>query len=819
MPIATDVAVDISGNIRYVGAEHGGGSPGYYTVLELHRFLQGLADDAVASGDDLIDITDDTPSDRATDNIITLLGSYNIDDLMAEHLYDGSITQGSGITETRYSGIVVVGAVNNTATELVLVRNNQVLKNYWGTVANTPANLKDSAANILLRTLVKSRDAGLNIDAAKVRVQARHLQDTYAEFGATLGLGNATAAIFTNSDLNNQNNDATIAALSGITNVEGWQEIDLGNGNGNQPYYSQWNRAANSINDLYEWAKWIQQRPPSEDSATNDSSTNYIVDDNDTTSLGRAQSWQMGTPGERITKVVFNLKIGAGTPTGTMYAEIDTHSGATYGTNSVPGESVQATSDTVDVGILTTTYQPVEFLFSGAQQVLLTAATNYTVIIHHDDGTAANYVHVEGDATGTHSGNMATESPATTWTATAAADLDFEVHTSPDIHSMSGELFRGITHQITYTLEAGGPFTEDEVIAWGTIFDYNTEASFPFVLGEKVNFSGSGAYGTLIYFRDDGTSGQICVAVEPGSGTVIDTDTPIGATSNASCNIVTGTVEDPAAVGGTGQILALDDQGTTGTIWIQLLTGSAPATTLPLLGLSSDAYCEANVITPRTLSPSFLGTSTGSALIGAYGIGVESTDLTSNDLLTALDGNTQQPPNNVQFTVAALIDSEDRVLVGPRTGSTFATGQAQLAAALTGAAEATCTLQDGTEDFTPVPGDTPASGTLRIELDNGVFKRVAYASYVAATQVFTFSAAEDFSTVNAAMGNDVFVSYIDDIAGTPGELSFTAVYQGGDRDLRVRVRDGGGTPIKTFESNATFGSANSTLNAIRTSDA
>ena len=80
-----------NGNIRYIGDDHGGASPSYATVIELHRALQDFADDASSSGDDQLDITDPTPSDRSTDNIITLLGSYNIDDTAAEHLFDGSI--------------------------------------------------------------------------------------------------------------------------------------------------------------------------------------------------------------------------------------------------------------------------------------------------------------------------------------------------------------------------------------------------------------------------------------------------------------------------------------------------------------------------------------------------------------------------------------------------------------------------------------------------------------------------------------------------------------------------------------------------------
>ena len=72
--VAADWSITRSnGNIRYIGDDHDGASPSYATVIELHRALQDFADDASASGDDELDITDATPSDRSTDNIITLL--------------------------------------------------------------------------------------------------------------------------------------------------------------------------------------------------------------------------------------------------------------------------------------------------------------------------------------------------------------------------------------------------------------------------------------------------------------------------------------------------------------------------------------------------------------------------------------------------------------------------------------------------------------------------------------------------------------------------------------------------------------------------
>jgi hypothetical protein len=99
MAIADDFSISSTGNIRYTGT----GSN--YTVIAFHRWLGDLMDDAQAAGNDILDITDATASERSTDNIITLNSPYNIDDIAAQHLYDGSIVQDSG--NTIYDGILV----------------------------------------------------------------------------------------------------------------------------------------------------------------------------------------------------------------------------------------------------------------------------------------------------------------------------------------------------------------------------------------------------------------------------------------------------------------------------------------------------------------------------------------------------------------------------------------------------------------------------------------------------------------------------------------------------------------------------------------
>ena len=69
---------------------------------------------------------------------------------------------------------------------------------------------------------------------------------------------------------------------------------------------------------------------------------------------------------------------------------------------------------------------------------------------------------------------------------------------------------------------------------------------------------------------------------------------------------------------------------------------------------------------------------------------------------------------------------------------------------------------------------------------------------------------------DAGIGNGVMISYIDKLAASTSE-DVTVVYSA-DRTYWVRVRDGGGTPIKTFQTQAAMTTAGGSTTAIRTSD-
>jgi hypothetical protein len=286
-----------------------------------------------------------------------------------------------------------------------------------------------------------------------------------------------------------------------------------------------------------------------------------------------------------------------------------------------------------------------------------------------------------------------------------------------------------------------------------------------------------------------------------------------GITHEITVDGPTGTFSAYEAVswsGGTGQMLAINSTTAPTKMWIQLLTGAAPTDNQTITGGTSSATCLVNVtVTDRTLSFPFCGVSTGSAIIGAYGFGIQAADLSASDKVFDLTNTQRTAPNYVTFTVGGLVSGEDYLLVAPSAGGVIDLDQFTLNGALTGGSVTSVVVNEA------IPADTPSSGTLRIQRANGAYTKHAYSAYNSGTKTFTITS-HNFSTNNAANGANTYVSYIDKVAASSSE-SFTTVYSS-DRSLYIRVRDGGVTPIKTFETTSTLGSAGGSATAIRTSD-
>ncbi len=579
-----------TGQIDYIGDDHGGANPSYATVIQFHRFLQDLADDPASVGDDQLDITDPTPSDRSTDNIITLINGFYITAAASEHLYDGSIIQNGGPQgDSIYDGIVNFGNVQ----AIQVAQNGAVLADDWWNSdpqGNGFGLNSDPAAGISHRFMVLVRDSGADTDGRRLLGTSRRFNFTYGEFPINgTSRGNNVLALSEASDLNNQTAVGTVATYDQFTNTEGYNLLDVDNNTVNEPYYSQWDWGAGttpaspSINDFYEWAKYLQR-----------------------------------------------------------------------------------------------------------------------------DGSASS------------------------------------------LYGLNGEVFRGVTHE-----------------------------------------------------------------VDVNSGTQSLTDF--------------SAVEAISWPGGTGQLLAVDDVNAATTMWIQLLTGVPPTATQTITGGTSGATIDAGAGTPstaRTVTPGFAGQSTGSALIGAYGLGINTNRLSASDLLRDLTDTTRQPPNNVTFTVSGLVVGEDYVYVTEDAGSTPNTNQFGLNAILNTDNITTVVIGNVSGDEATIPTDVPATGTIRVIDDAGRARKIAYTGttstdFTGCSDPGDATGQTDFLGDPAAVGNDVFLSYLDKLAASVSE-SFTVVFAS-NRTLFVRVRDGGTagdlTGIKTFETTADLTAGGGGTTVIRTADA
>jgi hypothetical protein len=98
--------------------------------------------------------------------------------------------------------------------------------------------------------------------------------------------------------------------------------------------------------------------------------------------------------------------------------------------------------------------------------------------------------------------------------------------------------------------------------------------------------------------------------------------------------------------GGTAILLALDDQGATGTLYCQRMTGDAPVDNDTISGATATANINGTPTT-RLIINNLVGTFTGAAFNPANkGITLEAADATASDLFTDLAGAQQVPPNN-----------------------------------------------------------------------------------------------------------------------------------------------------------------------------
>lgn len=118
----------------------------------------------------------------------------------------------------------------------------------------------------------------------------------------------------------------------------------------------------------------------------------------------------------------FYLQKG-GSASGDVIAEIYAHSG-TFGSNSVPTGSPLATSDAIAATSLPASFGLVEFTFSGANKITLSASTYYVVIVKY---LGPSSISIGRDSSSpAHAGNQTTY--YFSWNYNASYDICFYVY-------------------------------------------------------------------------------------------------------------------------------------------------------------------------------------------------------------------------------------------------------------------------------------------------------------------------------------------------------------------------------------------------------
>ena len=231
---ASKFTIDSSGNVRQVAA-FVPGTDARYSTLELHAWLQDLADDAAAAGDDLVSILGANPSELAGKRnvarpmAVTLLPTININDATSQWFKFGSVEQASG--DDLYTGLKVIGSLV-ASSPIYITQSNSKLTKYW----------HDSDVNTSFQILVKAKAAGTLIDSGNIVAFSRKYGQTYSHFNANLAAGGEQAAALATAVDPNVNAGVmtpTIAAgyfstAIGGTATPGTQKITLAYGDTTQ---------------------------------------------------------------------------------------------------------------------------------------------------------------------------------------------------------------------------------------------------------------------------------------------------------------------------------------------------------------------------------------------------------------------------------------------------------------------------------------------------------------------------------------------------------------------------------------------------------
>lgn len=522
MAIGDDFSVAANGDIRHVSGSTN------YTVIAFHRWLGDLMDDAAATGNDILDITDATASERATDNLITLNAPYNIDDTAAQFLYDGSIVQDN--TNVIYDGLVVIA---NAGMRLEIIQNNALIApNFWTTGYNA-----DAANGISHRFMVKVRTGGNDIDGRRLIGLTREFGFSYSEFKVNgTARGNNVMALTYVGDLNNPTAEGTVSGWTTITNQEGFRSIDVDGNATPENYYSEWNRDTFTINQMYERIKWLGRRGTG--------STLY------------------GLSGILFRGITHEVNLTGGSGTWSAVEAVSWGTGGTAGT----GQMLAVNNTTAT----SATKMWIQLLTGVAPSATVTITGGTSGATNTNSGTPTERtIQFGGSApiTSTGSSLIGNYGLGVESADLSASDLLFDLTNTQ----------RNPPNNVSFTVN-GLVTSEDRVLVTrlAYTFAYDGESGGPFTDNENLTLATPAGTAKLLELVDNGTTGYMTIRLLTGA---VPTDnTTITGDSSSATAAVNGTVSPSIDVEQYTNAALLNGAAVTSVVVNEAIDSDTPAT-------------------------------------------------------------------------------------------------------------------------------------------------------------------------------------------------------------------------------------------------
>lgn len=788
--------------IDYIGDDHGGTAPSYYTWIQFHRWIGGLADDPTSTGDDELDSTDVLPSTRATDNFITLINGYSITQAVWEHGYDGSIVWDGG-------NEIADGFVNygNQGVMIQLQQNGAILTDdYWNfniggtcTAGSSGQTLEDSG-----ETWTVDEFVGFIVENTTDGSQGLVTSNTADTI--TVGqLRGGSANVFANTDTFllsqglNSDSGAGISHRFTLLTRTGGANIDntrvLGKNRTYLKTFGEFNVASTSRGNNVLALSDASDLNNTTAHATVDAITDAHITWVDST----ANSTSTSAAGQAVLQTTDGTQFAAGDY---IMVGTDNHE---YRVESI------ATND------LTLNRNIVNAITTGLDIYIL----------------SIGFAQIDVD------NNLANEDYMMEWDKGASAiNLFWEFgkmisadYTDHYIYGIPGDLFRGITHEFDADARTG-TFYQVEDVSWtaGTGGSVGT--------GQMLAIDSPTA-GTKMWVQllTGGAPGDNAVVTGGQSSATFTLSAVATDRSSLLKDVFIGDSTGSAIVGQYGLSLEKADLSSSDRVFDLTNTQIIPPNNVigTVKGLDITGGSEEDHVSVMQ----YFGTSdeNGDPSRGKYrwtlavelnaanetvvDIGVDATGQPATGYIQVIDNAgvtrklayTGTSGNTFTGITGAVVGDEDFDVTAAAVGNEVFQAEYMLDTALV-TDNITAVVVDGTID-----SDTPTSGPLRVQDNNGRLRLLNYTSRTASTfTVDTTDGEEDFLTVQATVGSQVIIGYLDQDAVTEDE-EFNYVYGAADKSFVASVRNGKTSPIKEYIATFTVGTNGGETTAIRTTDA